>query len=281
MPARQRAVARFSLALLGRGIVSRKTVMVILSEIVAEEETLLKNPPPACGAKVTKPCIAPGSEKTGPRGCATHCVCRVDEKRGLCASGLASHLNVKTALILANRGLGELGLALRKCRCEQTGALFIAAVNELNDDIAAFGAAEARDSWQVQLFLWLFRSLTEGIHSQERCAPRRDIAAAFLDEARTRSASVGGGRMPTLWEADAALDRLIREGWLVEVASRRDHLSLGVRSLAELRDTIAAAVEERCPMCREPVVFGIRVMQRGGLCCISRGERKQAAAPVS
>ena len=170
--ARERAVARFSRALLGRGLVSRKGAIVILADVVAVEEKMLPVPPPACSLKLTDPCKAnaPGGGSVGSRGCATHCVCQAAGKRGICAAGLASHLDVNSALLLANKSLSELGLALRKCRCEQTGALYVAAVNELSDDIATRAAARAREGWHMQLFIWFFRQLTEGRIAQERCA---------------------------------------------------------------------------------------------------------------
>jgi hypothetical protein len=50
--------------------------------------------------------------------------------------------------------------------------------------------------------------------------------------------------------------RFLREGWLVEVDARRDCLALGARALAELRDTLRLALDDRCHLCQDVVVYG-------------------------
>ena len=80
---------------------------------------------------------------------------------------------------------------------------------------------------------------------------RAQLCADFGAEARVKLA-----KPPSHADIDAALDRFLREGWLVEAAGAPRRLILGPRAFAELHDTIRLAVDERCPICAEVVVFG-------------------------
>jgi hypothetical protein len=114
-------------------------------------------------------------------------------------------------------------------------------------------AAAARESWATPLFQYIFRALTEGAYASARCAARRALAAGFAAEAR---GALRLAKVPSPADVEAALDRFLREGWLVEVDARRDCLALGARALAELRDTLRLALDDRCHLCQDVVVYG-------------------------
>ena len=170
-------------------------------------------------------------------------------------SKLNEHVTLKGVMLVANSKLLPLGFTLRRCRDENSGNLYLAFVNRIDDDLAkaAVKSAGARDEWQCALFQHLFRAVTEGAGGGEHAGSvaRAQLCADFGAEARVKLA-----KPPSHADIDAALDRFLREGWLVEAAGAPRRLILGPRAFAELHDTIHLAVDERCPICTEVVVFG-------------------------
>jgi len=170
---------------------------------------------------------------------------------------LNEHVSLKSVMLVANGKLLPLGFTLRRCRDENSGNLYIAFVNRTDDDLAkaAVKSAGARDEWQCALFQHLFRAVTEGAGAgggeHAGSVARAQLSADFGAEARAKLA-----KPPSHADIDAALDRFLREGWLVEAAGAPRRLILGPRAFAELHDTIRLAVDERCPICQDVVVFG-------------------------
>ena len=114
--ARSSAVARFSGALLGRGLVSRRGAFALLNAAVTEAEDALPPPPHACSAAA-----AGGACSARVGSCAAHCACAAGgAAASKCTAALAVHVDMRSAMAQANASLRPLGLALRKVRCEQT-----------------------------------------------------------------------------------------------------------------------------------------------------------------
>jgi Nse1 non-SMC component of SMC5-6 complex len=138
------------------------------------------------------------------------------------------HLTPTMAIDKANDNLAPFGFAIRKSYSEITGKLYYSFVNLVADDLAKSTAGKARESL-VGFFKWIFEGLMD--------APpgAGTVSRAQLQDFRTKS---NLAKPPKALEIEQAIDRLLREGWLVEVTTgtktedgaveqERDHLTLG------------------------------------------------------
>lgn len=182
----------------------------------------------------------------------------------VCGSAIDAHVSLAAVVEKCNDQLGPFGFAIKKVISEADGHLWFCFVNTQADELAKVTAGKAREDWQLHLFKWFFEEAMDsppgrGVLSREQ----------VVEEFR-RKVSATTTKKITQLELETAIDRLIREGWLMEAGvglkteadpspSDRNNLILGPRALAELKEGIRVArgsPEHRCPICREPVVYG-------------------------
>jgi hypothetical protein len=159
----------------------------------------------------------------------------------------------------ANQALVHYGFEIRRAASDDDGTVFYGLVNTKNDELSKLATTyePAQLHYLKALIEAILKPPADGEKGRITRADAAGIRTQLAKDSHGASAGSGSGVVTTLSSAaaDETIASLVANHWLSS-STRNGDLSLGMRSLMELKPFIESLCDSECTMCSEVVIRG-------------------------